>query len=90
MPTMIPPYPRANANRSEKAIFTALEGIKVGWRSIFKFKGLEAGAVIITDLNPAAVETTRQRELDLDDLLYVGMTRAKYQCIVLDSAQYLR
>jgi len=27
MPTMIPPYPRANANRSEKAIFTTLEGI---------------------------------------------------------------
>jgi len=61
---------------------------KIGWRSIFKFKGLEADAVIITDLNPAAAETMRQRELDLDDLLYVGMTRAKYQCVVLDSARY--
>jgi hypothetical protein len=62
---------------------------KIGWRSIFKFKGLEADAVIITDLNPGAVETMRQRELDLGDLLYVGMTRAKYQCVVLDSAAYL-
>lgn len=62
---------------------------KVGWRSIFKFKGLEADAVIITDLNPAAVETMRQRELDLDDLLYVGMTRAKYRCVVLDSEDVL-
>ena len=27
MVRMIPPYPRAGANKSEKAIFTALEGI---------------------------------------------------------------
>jgi len=63
---------------------------KVGWRSIFKFKGLEADAVIIIDLNPAAVEFMSGNQLDLADLLYVGMTRAKYQCAVLDSAGYLR
>ena len=62
---------------------------KVGWRSIFKFKGLEADAIIITDLTPAALEFVEQRQLDLADLLYVGMTRAKYHCVVLDSAGFL-
>ena len=64
--------------------------VKVGWRSIFKFKGLDADAVIITDLSAAAVEFMRGNELDLADLLYVGMTRAKYQCVVLDSAGYVQ
>jgi hypothetical protein len=62
---------------------------KVRWRSIFKFKGFEVDAPIITDFNPAAVEFMRANELDLADLLHVGMTRAKYHCVVLDSAGYL-
>jgi ATP-dependent exoDNAse (exonuclease V) beta subunit len=45
--------------------------------------------VVITDLNAAAVEFMRSNELDLADLLYVGMTRAKYQCVVLESARHV-
>lgn len=56
---------------------------KVRWRSIFKFKGLEAEAVILTDLNDDAREFAASGGLSWDDLLYVGLTRAKYRCVVL-------
>jgi len=70
---------------------TAADGSdgRVRWHSIFKFKGLEGDAVIITDLNPAAVEFTSANALNLADMMYVGMTRAKYNCVVLDSAGFL-
>jgi hypothetical protein len=42
---------------------------KVGWRSIFKFKGLEADAVINIDLSPTAKDFGCSTELDLDGLL---------------------
>ena len=61
---------------------------RIGWRSIFKFKGLESDAVIITDVSPGAIAFTTQNSLDLRDLLYVGMTRAKYNCVVIDSAGF--
>ena len=61
----------------------------ITWHSIFKFKGLEADAVIITDVSPAAIDFAHSRNIDFDDTLFVGMTRAKYHCVVLDSAQYL-
>jgi len=64
-------------------------GGRVRWHSIFKFKGLEADAVIITDLSPTAVEFTSANALNLADMMYVGMTRAKYHCVVLDSAEIL-
>lgn len=56
---------------------------RVRWRSIFKFKGLDADAVIITDLGEDAKEFVVSEGLDWQDLLYVGFTRAKYHCMVL-------
>ncbi|WP_161972340.1 ATP-binding domain-containing protein [Glaciihabitans arcticus] len=64
-------------------------GGKVRWYSIFKFKGLESDAIIITDVNPAAVAFADTHALNLPDMMYVGMTRAKYHCVVLDSAEVL-
>lgn len=61
----------------------------ITWHSIFKFKGLEADAVIITDVSPEAIDFAHSRNIDFDDTLFVGMTRPKYHCVVLDSAQYL-
>lgn len=62
-----------------------IEGLRgrVRWRSIFKFKGLEADAVIVTDLGEDAKEFVTSEGLDWQDLLYVGLTRAKYRCTVL-------
>lgn len=57
---------------------------KIRWRSIFKFKGLEAEAVVLTDLGQEAHEFVASGGLSWDDLLYVGLTRAKYRCVVLD------
>lgn len=59
---------------------------RVRWRSIFKFKGLDADAVIITDLTEDAKEFVDAEGLDWQDLLYVGLTRAKYRCVVLMAA----
>lgn len=56
---------------------------RVRWRSIFKFKGLDADAVIVTDLGEDAKEFVTSEGLDWQDLLYVGLTRAKYRCTVL-------
>ena len=61
---------------------------KIRWRSIFKFKGLESDAVVITDVSPNAIAFTAKENLNLRDLLYVGMTRAKYNCVVIDSAGF--
>lgn len=58
---------------------------KIRWRSISKFKGLESDAVIIADINQEAVDALAARGQRLEDLLYVGITRAKYKCIVLVS-----
>lgn len=56
---------------------------RVRWRSIFKFKGLDADAIIVTDLGEDAKEFVTANGLDWHDLLYVGLTRAKYRCTVL-------
>lgn len=63
-------------------------GAKIRWHSIFKYKGLDADAIIITDVSVKGVEFAHTAGLELDDTLFVGMTRAKYRCVVLDSAQY--
>ena len=57
----------------------------IRWRSIAKFKGLESDAVIITDINQEALDALVARGQRLEDLLYVGITRAKYRCVVLVS-----
>lgn len=67
----------------------ALDGSsgKIRWRSIFKFKGGEAEAAVLTDLGERGREFVETSGVRWDDLLYVGLTRAKYRCVVLgDSA----
>lgn len=56
---------------------------RVRWRSVFKFKGLDADAVVITDMGAAAEEFVASEGLEWKDLLYVALTRAKYRCVVL-------
>jgi hypothetical protein len=55
----------------------------IRWRSIPKFKGLEADVVVITDINQRAVEFAQENRKSLSELLYVGISRAKYRCVVL-------
>ena len=57
---------------------------QIRWRSIMKFKGLDSDVVIITDINNAAKNFAEERlRVSLDDLLYMGMTRARFEVILL-------
>ncbi|MFF2488048.1 NERD domain-containing protein [Microbacterium sp. NPDC058062] len=56
---------------------------KIRWRSVFKFKGLDADAVVVTDLGADAREFVGSQGLEWNDLLYVALTRAKYRCVML-------
>lgn len=56
---------------------------RIRWRSVFKFKGLDADAVVLTDIGETAKAFTAEHGLSFSNLLYVGLTRAKYRCIVL-------
>ncbi|WP_300268953.1 hypothetical protein [Microbacterium sp.] len=56
---------------------------RIRWGSIFKYKGLDAEAVILTDIGDAGVAFIRGEGLDWFDLLYVGLTRARYRCVVI-------
>lgn len=56
---------------------------KIRWRSVFKFKGLDADAVVITDVGSDAKAFAAEQGLEWSDLLYVALTRAKYRCVVL-------
>jgi len=49
---------------------------KIKYSSIYRFKGLEAPAVVITDVH--ALDTAAQRSL-----LYVGCTRALHRLVIL-------
>lgn len=53
------------------------------WGSIGRFKGLDAEAVILTDIGDAAIEHAKRHGLPWFDLLYVGLTRARYRCVVV-------
>ncbi|MGV9768308.1 NERD domain-containing protein [Microbacterium sp. NPDC003461] len=55
----------------------------VRWGSIGKFKGLDAEAVILTDIGDDGLAFAKETGLPWFDLLYVGLTRAKYRCVVL-------
>jgi superfamily I DNA/RNA helicase len=79
----------ADAKWLRKQLVSELQPRGIRWYSIFKFKGLESDAVVITDVSLDAIDFAHQRSIDFDDTLYVGMTRAKYHCVVLDSAGYL-
>ena len=57
---------------------------KIRWRSIMKYKGLDADVVIVTDINTTSKNFAEERlGITLDDLLYIGMTRAKFKVILL-------
>lgn len=60
---------------------------KIRWRSVFKFKGLDADAVVLTDLGPEAKDFVAAQKLEWSDLLYVALTRAKYRCVLLKPEQ---
>lgn len=83
------PLATADAKWLRKQLVSDTQPLGIRWHSIFKFKGLEADAVIITDVSLEAIDFAHQRNIDFDNTLYVGITRAKYHCVVLDSAEYL-
>lgn len=56
---------------------------RVRWGSIFKYKGLDAEAVILTDIGDEGIAFVQREGLDWFDLLYVGLTRARYRCVVI-------
>ncbi|MGB3375938.1 MAG: NERD domain-containing protein [Microbacterium sp.] len=56
---------------------------RVRWGSIFKYKGLDAEAVILTDIGDDGMAFVHGEGLDWFDLLYVGLTRARYRCVVV-------
>lgn len=56
---------------------------RVRWGSIFKCKGLDAEAVILTDIGDNGSAFVRGEGLDWFDPLNAGLTRARYRCVVL-------
>ncbi len=57
---------------------------EIRWRSIMKYKGLDSDVVIITDINEESSKFCIERlNISLEDLLYMGMTRAKFHVILL-------
>lgn len=63
---------------------------EIPWRSIAKFKGLESDVIVITDINKKASEFASETGKSLSELLYVGVTRARYRCVVLASDEVLK
>lgn len=72
----------------QESSIEATTGAQVRWHSIFKYKGLDADAVVITDVSVKGIEFAHTAGLEFAETLFVGMTRAKYRCVVLDSAEY--
>jgi hypothetical protein len=60
-------------------------GGAIRWRSISKFKGLESDVVIITDINEEAEAFALESGKSLNELLYVGMSRARYHVVLIGS-----
>jgi hypothetical protein len=56
---------------------------QVRWRSIAKYKGLEQDVVIITDINKTSRDWVKEKGRKFGDLLYVGLTRARFQVVLL-------
>ena len=72
------------ANKEERPLVARLSGEHaIAWRPIFKAKGLDAAAVVIADVTPEAMLWANEHILSCNDLLYVGMTLARYECTVL-------
>ncbi len=51
--------------------------------SISKLKGIETGAVVVTEAGTAAAEWAAEHGLSWEDLLYVALSRAKHRAVVL-------
>jgi hypothetical protein len=57
---------------------------KIRWRSIRKFKGLDQDVIVITDVSQASADWARVTlGKSIRDLLYVGMTRARFKVVLL-------
>lgn len=56
---------------------------RITWRSISKFKGLESDVVIITDIDANGAAFAMKNGRSLGELLYVGASRAKVNCVVI-------
>lgn len=57
---------------------------KVRWRSIRKFKGLDQDVIVITDVSKESANWAKEKlGKSLNDLLYVGMTRARFKVVLL-------
>lgn len=56
---------------------------RIRWRSIPKFKGLESEVVVITDINRDSVEFADSIGHSFEHWIYVGVSRARHRCIVL-------
>lgn len=58
-------------------------GGNISWRSIGKYKGLEDDVVIITDINQTSQDFLQDHFNTLEEMLYVGMTRARFHLVLL-------
>jgi hypothetical protein len=80
-------FAREPANEDEIWLRANLRHIttqgEIRWRSISKYKGLEEDVVVITDINAAARDWQAKIGLNLNELLYVGLTRARFQVVLL-------
>ncbi len=56
---------------------------KIRWRSIAKFKGLEEDVIVLTDINNESYSWVEGNGRYFGDLLYVGLTRARFQVVLL-------
>lgn len=54
-----------------------------GYDSIYRFKGREAPAIVITDIDPLETGDRWSKEVDVRSLLYVGVTRALTRVVVV-------
>lgn len=61
----------------------------IRWRSVAKFKGLESDVVVLTDINEKARKDFARSKKTLGELLYVGVSRAKFRCVVIASPEVL-
>jgi superfamily I DNA/RNA helicase len=58
---------------------------EIRWRSIAKFKGLESDVVVITDINKKAKDFIDETGKTLGEVLYVGISRARHKCVIIQT-----
>jgi hypothetical protein len=85
---ILAPYRDSTAHRATDqriSVSTLGSGIRdpsyIRWGTIHEFKGMEAPAVILTDISGTSAR--------LPDLIYAGATRAQDRLVVLTSLEYL-